>query len=132
MKILIVDDHQEMRRLLRNALSGLASEFTECCDGAGAVATFTRERPDWTIMDLAMEPMDGLEATRRIKALVPEARIVVLTQHDSPWLRDAARDAGATAFLSKDQLTEIQQMLRTGHDEIPPGSHAPRGSERQP
>jgi CheY-like chemotaxis protein len=116
MKIMIVDDHQEMRRLLRSTLQGLASEFAECCDGADAVLTFTRERPDWTIMDIAMKPMDGLEATRRIKALVPDARILVLTQHDSPGIRRAAHDAGASAFLSKDRLTEIEHVLAT-----PPG-----------
>ena len=111
MKIMLVDDHQEIRRLVRNALSHLTSEFTECSDGADAVVMFQRERPDWTIMDIAMKPMDGLEATRRIKALGPDARILILTQHDSPGIRRAAKEAGATAFLSKEQLQEIEQLL---------------------
>ena len=63
---MIVDDHAEMRRLLRTMLGELASEFTECADGAQAVAEFARQRPDWTIMDIAMQGMNGLEATRRI------------------------------------------------------------------
>jgi CheY-like chemotaxis protein len=111
MKIMIVDDHQEMRRLLRNTLSHLAADFREYGDGGEAVVAFAQERPDWTVMDMAMKGMDGLEATRRIKASFPDARILMLTQHDSPGVRRAAREAGASAFLSKDQLTEIEQVL---------------------
>ena len=111
MKIMIVDDHQEMRRLLRNTLSHLAADFREYGDGGEAVAAFGHERPDWTVMDMAMKGMSGLEATRRIKASFPDARILVLTQHDSPGVRRAAREAGASAFLSKDQLGEIEQVL---------------------
>ena len=110
MKIMIVDDHPEMRRLLRSALSHLA-DIRECGDGSEAITAFAQERPDWTVMDVGMKGIDGLEATRRIKASFPDARILVLTQHDSPGVRQAARDAGASAFLSKDQLTEIEQVL---------------------
>ena len=102
-----------MRRLLRAALGHLTKGFAECSDGADAVATFERERPDWTIMDIAMEGMDGLEATRRIKARFPEARILVLTQYQSPGIERAAHEAGAAAFLTKDQITQIAHVLAT-------------------
>ena len=115
MKIMIVDDHQEMRRLLRSALSHLA-DISECSDGSEAIAAFAQERPDWTVMDVTMKGIDGLEATRRIKASFPDARILVLTQHDSPGVRQAARDAGASSFLSKDQLTKIEQVLSTSEN----------------
>src|SRR6516165_7112362 len=75
MKIMIVDDHAEIRRLLRSMLEDLASEFTECADGAQAVAAFPRKRPDWTIMDIAMKGMDGLEATRRIQKQFTDSKI---------------------------------------------------------
>jgi CheY-like chemotaxis protein len=126
---MIVDDHQEMRRLLRSALSHVATEFAECSDGGEAVAAFARERPDWTIMDVAMKPVDGLEATRRIKELVPDARILVLTQHDSPAIRRAARDAGASAFLAKDQLAQIEQELARPRG-IEPESRTPDDSKQ--
>ena len=129
MKIMIVDDHQEMRRLLRNALRHMAAEFSECSDGSEAIATFARERPDWTIMDVAMKPIDGLEATRQIRALVPDARILVLTQHDSPAIRRAAQDAGASAFLSKDQLTQIEHVLVAPRG-VQPESEMPRGPKK--
>ena len=112
---MIVDDHPEMRRLLRRMLRHLARDFTECTDGAEAVAAFAQYRPDWTIMDVTMAGMDGLEATRRIRSQSPAARILVLTQHDSPPIRRAALAAGASAYLSKDQLAEIEAVL-TGAD----------------
>src|SRR6478752_6800633 len=61
MKIMIVDDHAEMRRLLRSMCSDLTSEVTECADGAQAIAAFAQDRPDWTIMDIAMKGVNGLE-----------------------------------------------------------------------
>jgi len=112
MKIMIVDDHAEMRRLLRSMLSDLASELTECTDGAEAVVAFAQHRPDWTIMDINMKGMNGLEATRRIQKQFAGSRIVVLTQHDTPQMRAAALQAGACAFVSKDNLAELSAILR--------------------
>ena len=112
MKIMIVDDHAEMRRLLRSVLGELATEFTECADGAEAVAAFARQQPDWTIMDITMKGMDGLEATRRIHKQFTAARIVVLTQYDAPQMRAAALEAGACVFLSKDNLNQLPTLLR--------------------
>ena len=112
MKIMIVDDHAEIRRLLRSMLEDLASEFTECADGAQAVAAFPRKRPDWTIMDIAMKGMDGLEATRRIQKQFADSKIVMLTQHDTPQMRAAALEAGACAFISKDDLSQLGAILR--------------------
>jgi len=110
---MIVDDHAEMRRLLRSMLEDLASEFTECADGAQAVAAFARQRPDWTIMDIAMKGMDGLEATRRILKQFGGSQIMMLTQHDTPQMRAAALEAGACAFVSKDNLAKLGTILRS-------------------
>jgi len=119
MKIMIVDDHAEIRRLLRSALSQLTSDFVECSGGAEAVLAFPQQRPDWTIMDVAMKGMDGLEATRRIRSQSPTARILILTQHDSPAIRRAAMEAGASAYLSKDELAEIETALNESGGDPP-------------
>ena len=119
MKIMIVDDHREMRRLVRSTLSHMADEFVECESGSEALAAFARERPDWTIMDIAMKPMDGLEATGRIRARFADARIVILTQHDSPPMRQAALAAGACGFLAKENLGQIGTIISSPQQSSP-------------
>ena len=111
---MIVDDNAEMRALIRSLLEGVAQEFVECAGGEEAVATFPVERPDWTVMDVVMPGMDGLAATRRIKAQFPEARILIVTQHHNPKLRDSALEAGAAAFLSKEELTQLPRVISVG------------------
>ena len=104
---------------MRTILGSLASEFAECADGAEAVAAFATLQPDWTIMDITMKGMDGLEATRRIKRHSPAALIMVLTQSDSAKVREAAFEAGASAFFSKDNLSQVAAYLSS------PGSADP-------
>src|SRR5262245_58992503 len=112
MKIMIVDDHAEMRRLLRSMFTDLTNEVTECADGAQAVEAFAQHHPDWTIMDIAMKGVNGLEATRQIQKQFAGSRIVMLTQHDTPQMRAAALEAGACAFISKENLTQLSTIIR--------------------
>ena len=115
---MIVDDNAEMRALIRSLLKDAAQEFVECTGGEEGVATFPVQRPDWTVMDVVMPGMDGYTATRAIKAQFPEARILIITQHDNRKLRDLAREAGATGFLGKEELTRLEGII-TGEAEEP-------------
>ncbi len=110
-KILIADDDARMRRILRQAVSNLASEVHEACDGAEAVEAYAVQRPDWVLMDLRMKPVDGLRATARIKGRFPEARIVIVSQYDEPELRAEATRAGALAYVLKENLRELLEIL---------------------
>ena len=111
MKVMIVDDNAEMRALIRRLLSERAYEFIECSDGREAVATYTSERPDWTVMDVAMKEMDGLTATRMITSSFPGSHIIVVTQHNNPKLRERAKEVGAEGFLLKEDLMELRSLL---------------------
>lgn len=104
---LIVDDHQEMRLLLRNILRKVSDDIVECRDGSEALPAYVAHRPDCVLMDVEMPGLDGLRATRAILAQFPDARIVIVTQHTDAGTRDAAKAAGATGFVGKDNLAEL-------------------------
>jgi DNA-binding NarL/FixJ family response regulator len=109
--VLIVDDHQPMRELIKMTLAGVAEVVGECVDGADALAYYEETRPDWILMDWEMRT-DGLTATRRIVEARPEARILIVTQHDDAELRDAAIEAGARGFVLKHDLLALQSLLK--------------------
>lgn len=114
MKVLIVEDHADMRQLIRSVIKDLADTVTECEDGALAVATYAAQQftcEDWVLMDIEMPGMDGLEATRQLRAAFPDARIIIVTQYGDSHLRAAATEAGAYGYVLKEHLLTIRQML---------------------
>jgi CheY-like chemotaxis protein len=113
MSILIVDDNQNMRRAIKLVVTGLVEEIYECSDGAEALKAYTSHRPDWVFMDIRMKKTDGLTATRQIKAAYPDAKIIIVTVCHGEDLQEAARAAGAYAYVVKDNLLELRQILGT-------------------
>lgn len=112
MSLLIVDDDERMRGLIRSIVADLADPITECSDGADAEACYTEHHPDWVLMDVMMPRMNGFEATRQILFSNPTAKIVIVTGNESQRLRDAATSAGACAFVSKENLLDLRQLIQ--------------------
>jgi two-component system chemotaxis response regulator CheY len=111
LKILVVDDHAEFRRLIVDCLHGYAVECIECADGSTAVSAYAEHQPAWVTMDLEMQVMDGLTAIHRIRESNPQARIVIVTQHDHEMLRLAGQRAGASGFLLKEEMMRLPSVL---------------------
>ncbi len=111
MRLLIVDDHAAMRRLIGRVVHDLFDFIAECGDGAEAVAAYEQHRPDWVLMDIEMTRMDGLSATRNIMQAFPEAKVVIVTKHDDKYLREAARAAGACGYILKENLMVIRELI---------------------
>src|SRR5262245_57978552 len=111
MKILLVEDNAEMRRLLKSMVEKIADEIIEASDGAAAIELYHREHPDWVLMDIFMKPTDGLTAAGAIKNMDAEARIIFVSNHTDKRTREAAHDAGGTAFFSKGDLLSLVEFL---------------------
>jgi len=112
--ILVVEDHEAVRRSLRDWLQ---VEFPQCrvigaACGEEALALAGIEPPRVVVMDISLPGMTGIEATRQVKANWPAARIVVLTIHEWATYREDAQAAGASAFVTKGSVqTELIPIL---------------------
>lgn len=100
-----------MRALLRRMCAHAFAEIHECADGEQAVAIFTQQHPDYVLMDIAMPGQDGLAAMARILACEPAARVIIVSQHDSAPFRQAAAQAGAYGFVSKNDLASLPGLF---------------------
>jgi len=102
MRIVLADDHPLFRDGVRSLLEARGIEVVgEAGDGREAVETVLRLRPDVVLMDITMPHMDGLEATRIIKARAPEITIVMLTVSDEDHMLFEAIKSGAQGYLLK-------------------------------
>jgi DNA-binding NarL/FixJ family response regulator len=130
MRIVVVDDQTAVREGLVTILELIAGFEVVGAggDGAEALELVERHAPDVVLMDLRMPRLDGIEATREIRARHPATQVVVLTTYADDDSVLAALAAGAIGFLTKDaSRDEIRLALEaaaTGHAHLDPAAHA--------
>jgi CheY-like chemotaxis protein len=111
MKVLIVDDNNGIRRMLRRILDGTADVIWECTDGSQALAAYEEHRPDFVLMDVRMPIVDGLTATREICSHHPDARIIVVTDYEDEDVKAAALEAGACEYVLKHEMGNLPEVI---------------------
>lgn len=112
--ILIVEDHDAMRSALREWLETVFPHcrVIEAANAREAIIVAQAELPKVILMDIGLPQMNGIEASRRIKASVPSAQIVVLTIHEDKAYRADAEAAGVSAYIPKRTMqTELVSTL---------------------
>lgn len=114
LKILVVEDSSEMRRLIMALLESMGvGEIIEAHDGHSGLAAFGKHKPDLVITDGAMAPMNGYEMTRRIRNADdprnanPAVPILMISGHLGRATVDQARDEGVTDYLAKPLTAEL-------------------------
>jgi two-component system cell cycle response regulator DivK len=102
-RILVVEDQEDNRRILRDLLASADYELIEAENGEEAVAATAKDRPDLILMDIQLPVMDGYEATRRIKADPASAAIpiIAVTSYALSGDEAKARAAGCDDFVPK-------------------------------
>jgi len=107
--MLLVDDHEMLRKGLRSAIE--AQQGWEVCGeartGREAVAKADELHPDIVIMDFAMPDLNGMEATRQIRAAAPNTEVLILSMHQSERLVREMLNAGAHGYLLKTDTGEF-------------------------
>jgi CheY-like chemotaxis protein len=99
--ILVVEDNEEDWDMLSRRLQRRGYRVVRAADGQEAVAMAARERPDLILMDVGLPVLDGLEATRRIRARAQTIPIIALTAHAMSGDRDRAVQAGCDDYHTK-------------------------------
>jgi CheY-like chemotaxis protein len=118
-RILVVEDNADNRILITDVLDSMDYEVIIATDGEEGVRKASAERPDLILMDISLPQMDGLTATRRIKAM-PELQhipIIALTAHAMVGDRERALEAGCDDYVSKpidlrELATKLTQYLQ--------------------
>ena len=113
--VLIVDDNVHVRRSLRWTIERELQWQVcgEATNGAEGVSAATRLKPDIVVLDLSMPVMNGIEAARQLKQLVPDSHLLMFTSFATPTLEEAARDAGIEEFVPKNEgAVLLLQSLR--------------------
>jgi len=112
MTIMIVEDNPAMRKAIRSVVAGKKDTVIECTNGEEAVSRYRSDHPDLILMDISMPVLDGIKAARAIRAMDPQARIVMVSENDSEAFRKASFDAGASDFVPKSDLFELEQVIQ--------------------
>ena len=116
--VFLADDHAVVREGLRLVLQAHPDirVLGEASDGRGAVCEVRRLLPDVVIMDIAMPQSNGIEATRRLRELVPSAKVVILSMHSTTEHIFRALRAGARGYLLKESAgAEVVAAVRAVH-----------------
>jgi DNA-binding NarL/FixJ family response regulator len=117
--ILIAEDNLNMRRVIRSLVEDIDTNIVECVDGQQAVDAYYRLRPDWVLIDINMRPMDGLSALKAIVSRYPDARVVIVSQHQDASTVERAMALGACAFVGKDDLSSLPAVMTRGRTARP-------------
>jgi len=102
-RILVVEDTEDNRRILRDLLTRAGYELIEAADGESGVAMATSERPDLILMDIQLPVVDGYEATRRIRAnpATKDIPIIAVTSYALSGDESKALEAGCNSYVAK-------------------------------
>jgi NarL family two-component system response regulator LiaR len=125
-KILIADDHAVVREGTRRVLEQEPDLHVvgEAGDGEEAVGMATSLKPDVAIVDISMPKMDGIEATRRIKATCPSVNVLILTAYDDDQFIFSLLEAGAAGYLLKTvrsrELVDAVRAVYSGESVLHP------------
>ena len=117
-RILVIEDTEDNRQILRDLLTAAGYEIFEATDGATGVAMAAEKRPDLILMDIQLPVIDGYEATRRIKAdpALRSIPVIAVTSYALSGDEEKAREAGCDGYVAKpfsprQMLAKVREVI---------------------
>ena len=121
-RIFLADDHALFREGMRALLERQpgVEVVGEAGEGTDALAQIAQTRPDVAVLDIAMPGLSGIEVTRRLRAVAPETRVLILSMYDDEESLHEALDAGAAGYILKDHtsallVTAVEELSHGGN-----------------
>lgn len=119
-KIFIVEDNPNVVEVFKGMLGEQYDLTIEAGDGKQAVKTYAKLKPDLVFMDIMMPNMHGIDVIKKIKKFDPQAKIIIITAHDGPQLREEAAQQGVKHYIKKPfhreaLLASIEAALNSNH-----------------
>jgi len=126
--VMIVDDHAHFRSALRNWMAGEDDDYelVEAGSAEEAIALAGRREVHVALMDIELPGINGLEATSRIRKMLPEIAVIIVSQHTGDAYVEQARAAGAVAYVTKDEVYRelLPAVSRALSPSVKSGVHA--------
>ena len=123
-RVLMADDHSMILAGLRKLVEGECEVVGTVEDGRALVEAAQKLRPDLILLDISMPLLNGLEAARQLRTLVPDSKLIFLTMHASPTYATEAFQAGASGYLLKhsaaEELSQAIQSVLQGRQYLTP------------
>jgi two-component system, cell cycle response regulator DivK len=113
--VLVVEDDEDSRFLMRLELEHLGYRVTEAADGGKAVELASRDQPDIILMDLTLPVMDGIAATQKIRAIdgLNAVPVIAVTAHQETDFREGAKAAGFDAYVTKPiEMAWLNELIK--------------------
>ncbi|MHB8150325.1 MAG: response regulator [Desulfobulbia bacterium] len=112
MRLLVVDDEPIVGKRLKQVFGKIGFAIETYTDSAAALAAMAEKPFDIVVTDLKMEGIDGIEVLKRVRAMNPETRVIIITGYASPDTAELADREGVFAFLAKPfRLDELKQVI---------------------
>jgi DNA-binding NarL/FixJ family response regulator len=112
MNVLLVEENRALRYILRQLVSSPGTWIQECVSSAEAIAAYAADRPDLVIIDISIKDVDGLTVCIEIRALDPQAKVILVSEFDDAAVRERAQSVGACGYVLKDNLLDVKYLLK--------------------
>lgn len=130
--MLIVEDQAYMRAMLHEFVQSAypGKHILEAKDGSSALALCHAYRPRLVLMDIGLPDANGIELTRQIRKMLPRTDVIIVSSHTDSIYRRHAQEAGAVAFVAKDEVhNELLPQIRQALGHRPDGCGATRAQQ---